>query len=364
MRVSELALQNIRRYEHVTITIPPGIVLISGDNGAGKTTLLEAMHLALVGTSFRPGATSAALIRHDADAATVDVDVIGDERELHIQSSLTRTGRSKRFLNGSAISTRRPAGLNTAVTVFTPDDLELSKGPAEMRRNYLDDIAGFLVPRVDALQSDYDRVVRHRNAVLKSGGDSVSEEIFDTQLAMLGAEVTRARLRLVELLNPMITDAYQRISGLPDEATLEYRSDWIAEGAFTVEDLASSLTEAIHAKRTQEHQRGMTLVGPHRDDVAGWIGSAAVRHEASQGEQRCFALALRLASHQFFAQQMGSEPILLLDDVFSELDAQRSERLLAELASPQTLVTRAGNPSTEVPYDAKLLVEDGVVRWA
>ena len=96
MRVSELALQNIRRYEHVTITIPPGIVLISGDNGAGKTTLLEAMHLALVGTSFRPGATSAALIRHDADAATVDVDVIGDERELHIQSSLTRTGRSKK----------------------------------------------------------------------------------------------------------------------------------------------------------------------------------------------------------------------------------------------------------------------------
>ncbi len=108
----------------------------------------------------------------------------------------------------------------------------------------------------------------------------------------------------------------------------------------------------------------MTLVGPHRDDVLGWIGQTPVRNEASQGEQRCFALALRLASHHFLAEQMGSEPILLLDDVFSELDADRSERLLAELASPQTLVTRAGNPSTEIPYDAKLFVSDGIAQWA
>ena len=364
MRVSSLTLRNLRRYVHLELEVPPGVVLIYGANGAGKTTLLEALYVALFGASFRPGTTTAALIRHEMESAEIATSVVGDERELTIHTTLSRSGRTKRQLNGSTIATRQPAGLNTAVTVFTPDDLELAKGPAEMRRRYLDDIAGFLVPRIDALQTDYERVVRHRNAILKSGGDPVSEEVFDAQLATVGAEVTRARLRLIQRLNPLISDAYQRISGLEDEVVLEYRSEWITDGAHSVEDLAENLRAAIAAKREQEHQRGMTLVGPHRDDVLGWIGRTPVRNEASQGEQRCFALALRLASHHFLAEQMGSEPILLLDDVFSELDGDRSERLLAELASPQTLVTRAGNPSTEIPYDAKLFVSDGRAQWA
>ncbi len=364
MRVRSVSLHNIRRYAELSVELPPGVILISGANGAGKTTLLEAMYLALTGTSFRPGNTTNAVIRHEADSASIHLVVEGDEREVELDVALSRTGRIKRRLNDTPIGARQMIGLNTAVTVFTPDDLELSKGPAELRRRYLDDIAGFLVPRVAACQSEYERVVRHRNALLKGGTDPHSQAVFDEQLCVAGAEVTRARLGLLSRISERIERSYAHISARPEPAYLEYRSDWLPEHARTVEEIHAALQHSIEEKRIQELQRGVTLVGPHRDDVLGWIGNTSVRHESSQGEQRSFALALRLAGHGFLAEHLGSDPILLLDDVFSELDAERSERLLSELSSPQTLVTRAGNPSVEVPYDAKLLVADGRLEWA
>ncbi len=363
MRVRSLALHNVRRYAQLDIEFPPGVVLIAGPNGSGKTTVLEAIYLALTGSSFRPGSSGHALIRHGCDAGRIQCSLVGDERTLDIEVQLQPTGRIKRTLNGTSISARQPGGLNTAVTVFTPDDLELAKGPAEIRRSYLDNLAGFLVPRIAAVQADYDRVVRHRNALLKGDGDAHSESVFDEQLAVFGAEVTRARLGMISKLNPLIADAYRRISGAEMPAHLEYRSDWIPADATELEDLRVGIAAAIAAKRSQERSRKITLVGPHRDDVLGWIGTTSVRYEASQGEQRSVALALRLAGHHFLAQQMGGEPILLLDDVFSELDLDRSRRLLAELASPQTMVTRAGNPQVEVPYDGRVNVSEGKLTW-
>ncbi len=253
------------------------------------------------------------------------------------------------------------------VTMFAPDDLQLVKGGPSERRDYLDDLLAMLAPRYDAARTDFDRVLRQRNALLKSGvrdpDDDTTMAVFDEQLVRAGGEIVRGRLRLLERLEPVISATYDEVSDSNARVAGAYQAEWaeaplLASDADGVED---RLRMAISARRRHELDRGVTLVGPHRDEWRLTLDELDARTQASQGEQRTLALALRLAGHELVAQLTGVVPVLLLDDVFSELDAPRSRALLRRLSAGQTLVTSAGAVPADVHAQRFLAVHDGTV---
>jgi DNA replication and repair protein RecF len=245
--------------------------------------------------------------------------------------------------------------------------LQLVKGGPAERRDYLDDLLVMLAPRYDAAQSDFERVLRQRNALLKSGvrdeDDDATLAVFDEQLVRAGGERVRGRLRLLERLEPAIAATYGEVSDSAAEVTGAYQAEW-AETPLHSSDadaVESHLRVAIAARRRQELDRGVTLVGPHRDEWRLTLDGLDARTQASQGEQRTFALALRLAGHALVTELTGVVPVLLLDDVFSELDPPRSRALLRRLSAGQTLVTSAGSVPDGVDAQRFLAVHDATV---
>ena len=250
------------------------------------------------------------------------------------------------------------------VTVFSPDDLQLVKGGPAGRRDYLDDLLVAAAPRYAAVRADYDRVLRQRNALLRHGirneDDKSTLEVFNTQLARAGAEITRGRLRMLERLTPLVADAYRELAGTDTVADAAYESGW-----FTLDDhLESSLLAALRERRKAELERGVTLTGPHRDEWRLRVDELDSRSHSSQGEQRTLALALRLAGHRLVTEVLGTPPVLLLDDVFSELDDHRSAALLAHLDAGQTLVTTAGAVPPGLNAEQLLRVDAGRLEAA
>jgi DNA replication and repair protein RecF len=235
---------------------------------------------------------------------------------------------------------RRAADLAEAirVSVFSPDDLVLVKGPPSGRRRWLDDVLVSLHPRNDAIRRDFERVVRQRTTLLTQAGGRLTPdvastlEVWDTKLVETGEALAAARVALLTGLQPLVTRAYEELAGASAGVTLAYEAPWRDTG------LAAALAEVRHT----ELRRGVSLVGPHRDDVALSIGGLAARTAASQGEQRSLALALRLAAHRVVTDELGEAPVLLLDDVFSELDGARAEALLEHLPPGQALLTTTG----------------------
>jgi DNA replication and repair protein RecF len=255
------------------------------------------------------------------------------------------------------------------VTVFAPDDLQLVKsGPSE-RRQYLDDLLVAIAPRYEAARADYDRVLRHRNALLRGHARDdealATLDVFDEQLVSAGGELVRGRLGLVDRLLPVVDESYRRLAvddGLAVDA--RYEAEWAAgpDQAVSAADVEARLRSALAARRRQEQERGVTLVGPHRDEWRLSIRGLDSRTHASQGEQRTLALALRLAGHRVCSDIVGSAPVLLLDDVFSELDEQRALSLVKHLPAGQTLVTTAGSVPDGIVPDLRLRVTAGTVR--
>jgi DNA replication and repair protein RecF len=251
--------------------------------------------------------------------------------------------------------------------MFAPDDLQLVKGGPSERREYLDDLLAMLAPRYDAAQSDFDRVLKQRNALLKSGvrdaDDDATLAVFDEQLVRAGAEIVRGRLRLLERLEPAISATYDEVSDSDAEMAGAYQAEW-AEAPLRAADadaVEGHLRAAIAVRRRAELDRGVTLVGPHRDEWRLTLDALDARTQASQGEQRTLALALRLAGHELVAELTDVVPVLLLDDVFSELDAPRARALLRRLSAGQTLVTSAGSVPHGVDAQRLLAVRDGTV---
>jgi DNA replication and repair protein RecF len=254
------------------------------------------------------------------------------------------------------------------VTMFAPDDLQLVKGGPSERREYLDDLLAMLAPRYDAARGDFDRVLRQRNALLKSGMRDPDDEgmlsVFDEQLVRAGAEIVRGRLRLLARLEPAVSSTYAEVSESVAAVDGAYQAEWAEAPLYErdAEDVEDHLRRAIHARRRQELDRRITLVGPHRDEWKLTLNGLDARSQASQGEQRTLALALRLAGHGLVGELTGAVPVLLLDDVFSELDAPRSSALLRRLDGGQTLVTTAGVIPEGVNAQRYLRVRDGVVE--
>ena len=372
MYVRHLSLTDFRSYAQVDLELDSGVTGFVGPNGQGKTNLVEALgYLATLG-SHRV-ATDAPLVRSGAERAVVRAGVVRDSRETRVEVEIT-PGKANRARLGGAPVPRPREILGTLRTVlFAPEDLAVVKGDPSERRRFLDELLVVRAPRFSAVRSDYDRVLKQRNALLKSagaarraGGSALRTlDVWDAHLATAGAALLAGRLDLVDALAPVVDKAYTSVSRGGASAGLEYVSslppDSLASRDRDV--LAAALAAAVAATRDAELDRGVTLVGPHRDDLTLTIGELPARGYASHGESWSLALALRLASYDLLSSD-GGEPVLILDDVFAELDASRREQL-ADLVAPaeQVLVTAA--VAADVPEQlsgARVDVAAGEVR--
>lgn len=358
MRVRELWLNDFRSYGNAQLVCPAGLSAVRGPNGVGKTNLLEAIGYLASLSSFR-GAPADALIRDGADSAVVRAEVEADGRTQLIEAEISRTGRNRVQVNRQRL--RRTSDLlgTLRVSVFSPDDLELIKGGPGIRRSMLDDLLVALHPRNDAVRSDWERVLRQRNALLKQVGGRLDESaeltlgVWDAKAAAVGEKLAGLRTELVDRLGPAVQTAYRDLAGAGEQVTLTHRRGW-----------SGSLEEALTGSRRDDLRRGITTVGPHRDELWVELDGMVARTHASQGEQRCLALAIRLAGHREVTGETGTPPVLLLDDVFSELDPERCDALVTSLPIGQAFLSTAAPLPAAVHPEAVIEVSAGELRRA
>ncbi|MGH9110240.1 MAG: DNA replication/repair protein RecF [Acidimicrobiales bacterium] len=369
--LERLELHDLRAFSGVVIEPDPeGTTVLAGRNGSGKTTILEAV--AFLGTlrSFRT-ASREAMVRAGCDRAIVRADLERDGLPALVEVELPATGRPRALVNRQAVRERRELARTVPVTVFSPADLDLVQGGPAGRRDLLDDALRLVDPRVAPSLEELDRILRQRAALLRQAGGRLDAgvattlDVWDDRLAGAGAAVAAARRDLVSALQAPAAAAYAALAsdragptggaigsagptggvlesagGVPEPAggipgqpggvVLSYRMSW-----------SGNLAEALAASRAEDVRRGLTTIGPHRDDLDLELAGRDARLQASRGEQRSLALALRLAVHHLVTERAGAPPILLLDDVFSELDPERSRALVRQLPPGQALVTTA-----------------------
>ncbi len=357
MIVSRLELVDFRNYANASFDFHPGTTAVVGLNGQGKTNLAEAMAYLATLDSFR-GAPLDALIRVGADSAVVRSTVVHDDgREMLVELELARNGRNRVLVNRQKLGRSRDLLGVMRVTVFSPDDLAIVKeGPAG-RRRFLDDVLVALALKYDALRLELDRVVKQRNTLLKQVGGRLDDEaamtldVWDSKMADVGGQFGHARAVLVARLSPLVQEAYEQLADRSTSIELRYEPPWRQRG------LAGALAEA----RLDDVRRGASSVGPHRDDLELFINGMPARTHASQGEQRTLALALRLGAHRLVTDKAGSAPVLVLDDVLSELDPGRCEALLRHLPVGQVVLTTAGVLPEAAHPDAIVRIDAGMV---
>ena len=376
MHVRHLSLVDFRSYAVAELPLAPGVTTIMGLNGQGKTNLVEALGYVATLGSHRV-ATDQPLVRFGAAQTVIRAAVVRHDRETLVELELT-PGRANRARLNKAPLTRTRDVLGTLRTVlFAPEDLALVKGDPAGRRAFLDDLLVARQPRWAGVRADYDRILKQRNALLKQAApvlrkgpnrrrsaslapdenpDTAREstlhtlDVWNTHLADVGAQLLYARLRLLRDLTPFLAAAYEAVSAGTTAVSASYRASVrepaaaaIAAGEVPELDaLRAELLAAFDEHRAAEVERGVTLVGPHRDDVHLSLGPMPAKGYASHGESWSLALGLKLAAYQLLRRDLGEDPVLVLDDVFAELDPQRRERL-AELVADceQVLVTAA-----------------------
>ena len=357
MHVAHLSLTDFRSYAGVELALDPGVTAMVGPNGQGKTNLVEAVGYAATLTSHRVS-TDAPLVRLGADRAIVRTAVARDERSTLLEIEITPGRANRARVNrGPVPRAREVIGLLRTV-LFAPEDLALVKGDPGERRRFVDDLLVARSPRFAGVRADYDRVLKQRTALLKSAGSAIRRgsgdvrtlDVWDGHLATSGAELLAGRLRLVDDLAGPVASAYGQVSDKQGDAVITYRSalgeDLVdavrGASAGGRELLQARLLEALGRLRSQELDRGVCLVGPHRDDLVLSLGPFPAKGYASHGESWSYALALRLASYDLLRRESGGDPVLVLDDVFAELDTGRRDRLAALVAgAEQVLVTAA-----------------------
>ncbi|MGW4464475.1 DNA replication/repair protein RecF [Micromonospora sp. NPDC004704] len=376
MYVRRLELVDFRSYQRVELDLEPGGNVFVGPNGVGKTNLVEALGYVATLSSHRV-ATDAPLVRVGASAAVLRCAIVHDGRELLVELEIVPGKANRARLGRSPVRRARDVLGALRLVLFAPEDLELIRGDPAERRRYLDDLLVTRQPRYAGVRADYERVVKQRNALLRTsylarktggsrGGDLSTLDVWDAQLARHGAELLAGRLDLVATLAPHVTKAYDAVAAGRGAAGIAYRpSVDLTEPVPDRATLEAALAAALAESRPSEVERGVTLVGPHRDELALTLGPLPAKGYASHGESWSYALALRLAAYDLLRSD-GIEPVLALDDVFAELDAGRRERL-AELVggASQLLVTCAVDD--DVPSrlrGSRYAVTDGTVRRA
>jgi len=363
--VTHLSLSDFRNYRTAEVQLKPGPNLFVGSNGQGKTNLVESLgYLSTLG-SHRVSVDHA-MIRQGADAAIVRARLEHGERQLLAEVQINRTGANRAQINRGVIKTRELPRYFSSV-LFAPEDLALVRGEPSGRRRFLDELLVLISPRYSGVMTDYERVLKQRNSLLKSARASgIKEsqlstlEIWDDRLITLGSEVIEARLALVARLLPDVAAAYQTVAGEDHHARLSNsltvleptadRDDSEGSGQtlpgdspLTAAAISGHFRSALDRLRRNELDRGMTLVGPHRDDLVLELNDLPARGYASHGESWSFALALKLASADLLRRESTTgDPVLMLDDVFAELDESRRARLAAAVDDfEQVLITAA-----------------------
>lgn len=353
MHVERLELINFRSYEHAQLPLSVGVNMLLGPNGQGKTNLVEAVEYLATLHSHRV-ATDLPLVRAGEQQAIIRAEVVGglaDPRRLLVEVEIN-VGRANRArINRAGLPRSRDLIGAVRTVAFSPEDLAIVKGDPADRRDFLDTLVMTRWPRMAAVKSDYDRVLRQRTTLLKSlAGRSIHSagtqgaaalDVWDAQLASLGGQVIAARLQTLADLVPHTAEAYQTIAPVNNEVSAVYKSGTELAGATDPAGISEALIGQMRVRRQEEIARAVSLVGPHRDDLILGIGSLPARGYASHGESWSLALALRLGSLALLRAD-GLEPVLILDDVFAELDQPRRERLAARIVTAeQVLVTAA-----------------------
>jgi DNA replication and repair protein RecF len=342
VHLRRLAVTDFRSWESAELDLRPGVTVLVGPNGVGKTNLVEAAgYLATLG-SHRV-ATDAPLVRRGAARAVVRGLVVHRGRELAVEVEIAPGRANRARVNRAPAKPRDVLGILRTV-LFAPEDLALVRGDPGERRRFLDDLLVSRFPRYAAVRSDYDRVLRQRSALLKTarnGGDLRTLDVWDGHLARHGAALLAGRLELVAGVAPFAVEAFAEVAPTSDPIALRYRSSLEGELPASADELETLLLEALVRARRQEVERGVCLVGPHRDDLELRLGDGPAKGYASHGESWALALALRLASYRLLCAD-DVEPVLVLDDVFAELDTRR-RNALAEVArrAEQVLITAA-----------------------
>ena len=359
MRVHSLGLFDFRNYSDAELVFDGELTVLIGANGQGKTNLLEAVGMAAGLGSIR-GVPHSALVRQGADSAVIRCCSFTDAgREMLIETQISSSGRNRTLINRQPLDRRRHPFGAFAITVFSPDDLMLVKGSPAGRRRWIDTALTSSQSGFGACRSELERILRQRNALLRQISGRLDSDaartldVWDAKLSETGDEVRRMRVALLKALSGRLKENYEHLAGAAESVAARYESSWGSE----------SLAEALVRSRGSDLRRAVSTVGPHRDDVELAIRGMPARTHASQGEQRSLALALRLAVDAEIREQRQERPILLLDDVFSELDTARSSALLELLPEGQRIITStdAMLPIGALP-DQLVSVYDGSLR--
>lgn len=380
MYLSDLHLTDFRSFPQVRLEFRPGVSTLLGSNGQGKTNLVEAVgYLATLG-SHRVS-QDAPLVRHGRTSAVLRAKVVRQERTSQAELEVIPGRANRARLNGSPVTRPRELLGTVRTVLFAPEDLAMVKGDPGERRDFLDGLLVLRQPRWAGVISDYAKILRQRTALLKSAAGrrspsrrnrvpaqapaeqadatfGASIEAWDQHLSLVGAQLTYARLRLVRDLAPLLTAAYDEVSASQARVRARYRASLdeplasaIGEGDVpSIEELQEAILATVGRRRTDELDRGVCLVGPHRDDLALQLGDLPARGYASHGESWSFALGLRLASYQLLRRDLGDDPILILDDVFAELDGGRRQRLATLIADCEQVVITAA-VAADVPVE-------------
>ena len=359
MWVGSLQLHNFRNFEQLTANLTQGLNLIYGENGRGKTNLVEGIFFLGSFESHRIAANSN-LIRAGQNSATISVTANSNKRALVLASEINRSSANRYFLNGN--QQRRVSEVSGVVKslIFAPEDLDLVRRDPQDRRFFLDQALALLKPRLAGVRSDYDRVLKQRNALLKSARQTTKPElstleIWDEQLVSLGSEIISARIELVSALQPLLSDFYQALANSQERIEMSIQSSIASDDDEALEPLetanisniAAMFKDKLEANRARELERGITLFGPHRDELLILKDGLPARTQSSQGEAWSIALGLKLSLGDLMrTDSTTGDPILILDDVFAVLDAGRRERLVKFVSSyEQVIITSADRES-------------------
>ena len=338
MFISHLSLHNFRSYENLELELNQGTHLFIGENGEGKTNIIEAvMYLSLL--SSHRVSNDAPLIKLGAERAYVRAKVESDERTTLIELEINSSKANRAKVNQNPVRSQREISGIVKAICFSPEDLDLVRGDPSERRNFLDHLLVQRNPRLSGVISDYERALKQRNTLLKARAPQTSLDPWNHHLANFGGEVIAARISLINELTPFFKDSYTHISE-KKEVSLLYKSSIDSPTTSKEENIGKILTK-IDEVGYNERERGISLVGPHRDDLLLNLGDHPVKGYASHGESWSVALSLRLASYKLLKSD-GDKPILILDDVFAELDQDRREKIAALTQEvEQTLITVA-----------------------
>ncbi len=360
MHLSHLSLKNFRSYSELDLPLSKGITVFLGRNGEGKTNIVEAvMYMAFLSSHRTAG--DQPLVKLGESSAYTRAKIQHPDREILVELEINADKANRARINQNPVRSQKELFGLVQCIYFSPEDLDLVRGDPSERRRFIDQIVTLRSPRLAGVITDYERAVRQRNALLKTRSNNSSLESWDQQVAKFGAEIIAARITLLEEFTPLFTKIYANIS--PEKpASIKYKSS-IENPSTVLQENYDSIIQKMSELRGQELERGLTLVGPHRDDLLLHLGNHLVKGYASHGESWSIALSLKLAAYELLINE-GSKPILILDDVFSELDEERREQLVSLAKSAeQTIITVA--VESDLPKDLQgstYIVKNGSVK--